>query len=243
MMTIRAKRMPRSLPTTALSKPCQHCGTAIRGMPSQLATRKFCSQACVGLSRKAVRKKEWVTISCQVCGKEFEVTPGWTRNGRRKYCSRTCSGRSALAGRRLGVRHTDESRAKMSAALGGTRTGRRGNAWKGGRWTSQEGYVHVAISELPEDQQAIAREMVPTKPYILEHRLVAAVKAGRPLTRAEVVHHLNGEKQDNRPENLVLLDQQSHSLSHRMIDRELRQLRERVRELEAENAALKSRST
>lgn len=39
---------------------------------------------------------------------------------------------------------------------------------------------------------------------VLEHRAVMGVIIGRPLLRYESVHHLNGMRSDNRPENLEL---------------------------------------
>jgi hypothetical protein len=69
----------------------------------------------------------------------------------------------------------------------------------GGRITRGYRTVH-----LPVDWPWLA-EMAPNiKRTILEHRKVMAEHLGRPLLRTESVHHVNGDKLDNRIENLQL---------------------------------------
>jgi hypothetical protein len=64
--------------------------------------------------------------------------------------------------------------------------------WRGG-------YVFVYKPEHPS-----SRKVPPDYGYILEHRMVVEDSLGRRLERNEVVHHIDGNKENNTIDNLVL---------------------------------------
>lgn len=49
---------------------------------------------------------------------------------------------------------------------------------------------------------------------ILEHRHIMQQHLGRKLKRLELVHHINGNKRDNRLENLEVIDCGKHTTLH-----------------------------
>lgn len=76
-----------------------------------------------------------------------------------------------------------------------SRIGKRSMGWKGGRHVSKSGYINIYNPTHPNTT---------AKGYIQEHRLVVSEHLKRPLKKNENVHHINGDRADNRIENLEL---------------------------------------
>lgn len=75
--------------------------------------------------------------------------------------------------------------------------------WGGGRFKTPKGYVMVNAASILGPEWA-DHPRLNSKGHILEHIAVMETKIGRRLRPGENVHHLNGVKDDNRPENLEL---------------------------------------
>ena len=75
-----------------------------------------------------------------------------------------------------------------------------------GRRISSDGYIEIYSPYHPNKTK---------NKTVTEHRLVMENNIKRFLTLKEVVHHINGDKQDNRIENLELLESKGkHTVEH-----------------------------
>ncbi len=107
-----------------------------------------------------------------------------------------------------------------------TRTAARNGNWKGGRSVRRDGRILVIANDRSDG--AIHGH---TTRYVLEYRLVAERKLGRPLQQNEIVHHLNGNTADNRPENLEITTQSRHAAIHGRSRKRLASGRFRMKEV------------
>ena len=116
--------------------------------------------------------------------------------------------------------HIKRTKNKICCSLkcaGKIRTGNNNHNWKGGRYIDKQGYIHIRIPNGHCNQDI--------RGYILEHRYIMEKKIGRSLEKWEIVHHINHNRQDNRPENLALYPNTHNLDSIKIMEKEIMRLK------------------
>lgn len=135
-----------------------------------------------------IEEKSWkdvVRVKCEKCSEERNVKY-ITAKYKKEHLCRKCS----ITGENhpnWGKKLSKELRKKISL----------GNIKKG--WRKQgDGYKGILVDEHPR-----AKEYKGGR-YIMEHILIIEKEIGRHLEPHEIVHHIDGDKLNNNPENLFL---------------------------------------
>lgn len=197
----RLRKPPKPLPT------CIQCGVQFKPTGGG---QTFCSHGCAATAMHAARRKTTVITDRGLAGEnnprfsQDESGQWWYRVGkapRTRAYVRTCDrcGRASLRSIFHKSRYCSRRCGVIASVEAGKKTQRaeKSHLWTGGRRKTGAGYVAIYSPEHPSIK-------VGARKYVLEHRLVMEKMLGRYLTEREFVHHKNGVKDDNRPDNLEL---------------------------------------
>lgn len=151
-------------------------------------------------------------IKCKQCKKLFYIPK--CRIFIRKFCSPSCSSLYVSKHHHRGMFQVGHSVSqKVRNKIGNANSGENSYTWKGGKFKTRSGYIMVLKKSHPYAN---------ANGYVAEHRLIMEEKIGRFMKHNEHIHHLNENRNDNRIENLELLDMGKHMSIHRKLEFENR---------------------
>lgn len=202
------------------TRTCLHCDTKFHAVSSSV--RVYCSTACVGAAARSRRRGECRERACDHCGESFSYPIA--RGNDRRFCSPQCASRSTALRRRSRSQAAELKKCK-SAWCGKAATRvvsgycercycsarRNGGEPKKPSYGRSKFWVASGYVMLIRKGHPLANH----KGHVYEHRFVAHEThsgccppchwCGIDLAwESAVVDHLNEDRADNRPENLVV---------------------------------------
>lgn len=196
---------------TAPSRKCPSCGQYFHPKKKNAI---YCSSKCCGVANRSIdygiHKRKYEIRKCEVCGKDFKTRA----DGKVKICSKKCVSDKLKNPEKECTYckknfHPKSNKKAKYCSKKCANLGRRGKSFKPDMKTREILGKHRVVSG-----GGYIFKMVSGHKYKPEHRLIAEKTLGRKLDKNEVVHHINGNKQDNRPENLQVMTRREHLLLH-----------------------------
>lgn len=189
---------------------CKNCGAIIWATPSELEKgRQFCSPKCFHIWRTGKPQPNSRWDKEELRRLYWDEQLDCAEIAEMKDAKR---GAVSVAMSRLGIKKRTRSEiAKLMWAKGKLkpcqRRGLHSRHWNGGRRKTSQGYILIYC---PEHPRLRGRTKVGGNKYVFEHILVWEKTHGKPVPKEYQIHHLNGIRDDNRPENLVAVPPFKH---------------------------------
>jgi len=203
----------------SLSKECLTCGVRF-DRPKGTSRRQWESRLYCGRSCAATKCRVPLAVICKMysdgassteIGAKVGLTPKCVIDALRRAGveRRTLSEaitlsharpsvRQKMSATRLGMALPESAKAKLRL-----RTGSKNSNWTGGVTRSSSGYLKYTSS--PKNGDRAGRFV---------HAVVAEEYYGRPVRAGEHVHHIDHDKSNNDPLNLVILSASAHIRYH-----------------------------
>lgn len=171
---------------------CGCCGVMVYVPPNRFDTFKFCSRSCAASAARV-----HIKAKCETCGSDFEHIS--SRANKAKYCSRSCYYKAM---------NTKGSEARKCAYCGGEFKTSPSN---------QKRFCSVRCTKDAqiEGHEAPVAFTTARKWMLVRGLLDSCADCGyKDEPRIIGVHHIDENRENNNPTNLVALCPNCHSLRH-----------------------------
>ena len=148
-----------------------------------------------------IKKGKWgeqAIWECDVCKKHFQVTRSRAgeavKKNHHKFCSKNC-------------KETFNKEVSSKRVIDWVKINGHPR-FNGGIGITTDGYIWIRV-----EGNGYHHNQVKLHRYLME------IKLGRKLLDTEIVHHINGNKFDNRIENLTIVSRTEHNKIHEVLRR------------------------
>lgn len=180
---------------------CAWCGKTFEIKSSQVKNHNYCSRACLGKANAERFRLARIKI-CANCGKEFEYKGHHTSRNKHFFCCTECVYEFKNVQMLVNCDWCGKPFYKKRSAVARTK---------------HNFCDHNCYRDFINFEQAGATNQIVDGKCL--YRKLAEIKIGRPLQSNEEVHHIDGNHENNNPDNLKVLTASEHSKLHAAMKR------------------------
>lgn len=179
-----------------LKVKCEICGKEFLRKKACIKEHNYCSRACLGKAN-AERYRKQRLMKCDNCGRQFEYFGHHKKRNEHYFCSPKCSYEFKVkkiyvscdwCGKPIYKKRSDVERNRHN-------------------FCDLNCYMdYINFAKAGAKDQVVAGKLI--------HRSLAELKFGRKLRTGEEVHHIDGNHENNKMDNLMILTASEHSKLH-----------------------------
>lgn len=189
-------------------RKCSNCGLDVKIKHNHRINLQdvFCSQNCSNEYRKKNREKNenYFNCICPMCNKKFHLKPYSLNKYSNHYCSKECH--------RLAKTQYMKGEKNHQYGIKGSKN----SSWKSDKKITNYGYIKIRSLEHPfkDCDGFVFEHRLIAEQYLLNEENSIIINVKKYLKPEYEVHHIDGNKLNNKLENLKVITKKEHVRLH-----------------------------